>query len=70
MGSLTCDLECWIRLDAALAVLELSAARLRDVVNTGGSDAALDAACAAVRLSTARFMAAQAECRDLRDVAA
>jgi hypothetical protein len=65
----SCDVECRVRLDAALAVLELSTARLRDVITSDGPDDAVELACASIRLSMAKFMAAQAEYREVRHLA-
>jgi hypothetical protein len=58
--------KCSVRLDAALAVLELSTARIKNLIAVGGSDDAVESACTSLRLSTTKFLAAVAECRDVR----
>lgn len=57
--------ECRVRVDAALAVLELSTARMKNLIAGGGSDEAVESACTLLRLSTSRLLAAMAECREI-----
>src|SRR5579863_2700740 len=59
------DAESRIRLDAAIALLSLSSARLKNVIYSGPEEA-VEAAYAALRVARVRFLAARADYREER----
>jgi hypothetical protein len=56
--------ECEIRLEAAIAALTMSSARLKNVIFCGPDDA-IDSAFAGLRMARMRFLAVRAEYREL-----
>jgi len=56
--------ECRIRFDAAIGLLTLSSARMKDVIFSG-PDEAVESAHTALRLARMRFLEAQADWREL-----
>jgi len=56
--------ECKIRLDAAIDVLSLSSARLKDVIFSGPEET-VEAAYWALRIARLKFLVARAEYRDV-----
>jgi hypothetical protein len=58
--------ECKVRLDAAIDLLTLSSARLKDVIFSG-PDEAIDAALANLRFARVRFLEARSDYRELAE---
>jgi hypothetical protein len=58
------NLECSIRLDAAINALTLSSELLKDVIFSG-SEEAIQSAYASLRLARMRFLEARADCREM-----
>jgi hypothetical protein len=56
--------ECEIRLEAAIAALTMSSARLKNVILSGPEDA-VESAFAALRMARMRFLAVRADYREL-----
>ena len=58
--------ECEIRLEAAMAALAMSSARLKNVIFSGPDDA-VESAFAGLRMARMRFLAVRAEYREICD---
>ncbi len=56
--------ECEIRLEAAIAALAMSSARLKNVIFSG-PDEAVESAFAGLRMARMRFLAVRAEYREI-----
>ena len=56
--------ECELRLEAAIAALTMSSARLKDVIFAGPEEA-VDSAFASLRMARMRFLAVRAEYREV-----
>lgn len=56
--------ECKVRLDAAIDLVTLSSARLKDVIFSGPGEA-IDSAFANLRFARVRFLLARADYREI-----